>query len=425
MSEVHPPQAGDQISTSCCVVGGGPAGLFLGYLLARAGVHVIVLEKHKDFLRDFRGDTIHPSTLQLMHELGLLQEFLKIADKHFESLELNFEGKQVQGPYFNHLPTECKFITFAPQWDFLNLIAAHASQYPNFQVHMQAEATNLIHRDNRVTGVKVNGVNGEYEVHADLVVGADGRGSQMRIDAGVELVEKGIPIDVLWFRVSKSDDATNHTLGRIKNGRMLVTIDRGDYFQTGMIIHKGHFDQIKQAGLENFRKQVVEIVPDFADGIAEIDDWSKVRLLTVQLNHITNWAQPGLLFIGDAAHAMSPVGGVGVNLAVQDAVATANLLADKLYEGRVTFDDLKQVQHRREPPALKTQRMQVFAHQRLFGKQTAPGKPVSVSWAFRTFASIFAPILRRKAGKLIGLGFLQEHIETPERAPKETTTTTK
>lgn len=425
MSEVQPPQAGDQISTSCCVVGGGPAGLFLGYLLARAGVHVIVLEKHKDFLRDFRGDTIHPSTLQLMHELGLLQEFLKIADKHFESLELNFEGEQVQGPYFNHLPTECKFITFAPQWDFLNLIAAHASKYPNFQVHMQAEATNLVHQDDRVTGVKVNGINGEYEVHADLVVGADGRGSQMRVDAGVKVIEKGIPIDVLWFRVGKSGDLTDNTLARIKNGRMLVTIDRGDYFQTGMIIHKGHFDEIKQAGLENFRKQVVEIVPDFAGGIAEIDDWSKVRLLTVQLNHITNWAQPGLLFIGDAAHAMSPVGGVGVNLAVQDAVATANLLADKLYEGRVTFDDLKQVQHRREPPALKTQRMQVFAHQRLFGNQTAPGKPVSVSWVFRTFASIFAPILRRKAGKLIGLGFLQEHIETPERAPKETTTMTK
>ncbi len=418
MNELQPAHAGALISTHCCVVGGGPAGLFLGYLLARAGVEVIVLEKHKDFLRDFRGDTIHPSTLELMHELGILQEFLKIADKHFDSLTLNFEGKQIEGPYFTHLPTECKFITFAPQWDFLNLIVKHASEYSNFQVHMQAEATSLIREGDRVAGVKVNGINGEYEIHADLVVGADGRGSQMRVDAGVEVIEKGIPIDVLWFRVGKSGDLTDNTLARIKNGRMLVTIDRGDYFQTGMIIHKGLFDQLKQEGLENFRNRVIEILPDLADGIAEIDDWDKVRLLSVQLNHITNWAQPGLLFIGDAAHAMSPVGGVGVNLAVQDAVATANLLADKLYEGNVTLADLKQVQHRREPPALKTQRMQVFAHQRLFGKQTASGKPVSVSWVFRTLATIFAPILRRKAGKLIGLGFLQEHIETPERAPK-------
>ncbi|QDU09788.1 FAD-dependent oxidoreductase [Gimesia aquarii] len=424
MSEFHPPQAGDKLTTRCCVVGGGPAGLFLGYLLGRAGVEVIVLEKHQDFLRDFRGDTIHPSTLELMHELGILEEFLQIADKHFDSLALNLEGKQIEGPYFTHLPTKCKFITFAPQWDFLNLIAEHASKYPNFQVHMQAQATDLIRQGDQITGVKVNGVNGEYEIHANLIVGADGRGSQMRIDAGVKIVEKGIPIDVLWFRIKKSGDSIDHTLGRIKNGRMLVTIDRGDYFQTGMIIHKGYFDELKQEGLEEFRNKVTDMLPHLAEGIAEIVDWNQVRLLSVQLNHITNWAQPGLLFIGDAAHAMSPVGGVGVNLAVQDAVATANLLADKLYKGNVTLDDLKQVQLRREAPALKTQRMQVFAHQRLFGKQTPAGRPVSISWGFRKVAGLFAPLLRQKAGKIIGLGFLPEHIQTPERAPKETATTT-
>ncbi|WP_298860047.1 FAD-dependent oxidoreductase [uncultured Gimesia sp.] len=419
MSESQPPESGRQITTRCCVVGGGPAGLFLGYLLARAGVEVIVLEKHKDFLRDFRGDTIHPSTLELMHELGFLEEFLQIADKHFDSLDMNFEGQQIPGPYFTHLPTKCKFITFAPQWDFLNLLVKHAEEYPHFQVHMQAEATNLIYEEDRVVGVKVDGVNGEYEIHADLVVGADGRGSQMRIDAGVEVIEQGIPIDVLWFRVGKSGDLNDHTLARIKQGRMLITVDRGDYFQTGMIIQKGHFDEMKQKGLEVFRKRVIDILPDLAEGIAEIDDWKKIRLLSIQVNHITNWAQPGLLFIGDAAHAMSPVGGVGVNLAVQDAVATANLLADKLYVGNVTLNDLKQVQLRREPPARKTQRMQIFAHQRLFGGSTAPGKPVSISWALRKIAGLFAPILRRKAGKIVGLGFLSEHIQTPERTAKE------
>ncbi|WP_417387735.1 FAD-dependent oxidoreductase [Gimesia sp.] len=421
MSESRPPLHGSQIRTRCCIVGGGPAGLFLGYLLARAGVEVIVLEKHKDFLRDFRGDTIHPSTLQLLYELGLLDEFLSIADKHFDSLNLNFEGQQISGPYFTHLPTECKFITFAPQWDFLNMLARHASEYPNFQLHLQAEAKHLIYDGSHVIGVKVNGLDGEYEIFSDLVVGADGRGSQMRIDAGVEVIEKGIPIDVLWFRVGKQGDIDDNTLARIKDGRMLITIDRGDYFQAGLIIHKGFFDEIKQEGLDVFRKRILDILPDLGEGVAQIDSWDKVRLLTVQLNHINNWAQPGLLLIGDAAHAMSPVGGVGVNLAVQDAVATANLLADKLYEGVVTLADLQEVQNRRERPALKTQRMQVFAHQRLFGGHTAPGKPVSISWVFRKFASLLAPILKRTAGKLIGLGFLPEHIQTPERAAKKST----
>jgi len=419
LNESLSPESGGQITTRCCVVGGGPAGLFLGYLLARAGVEVIVLEKHKDFLRDFRGDTIHPSTLELMYELGFLEEFLQIADKHFDSLDFNIEGKQIPGPYFTHLPTICKYITFAPQWDFLNLLAKHARTFPHFQVQMESKATQLIHKDNRVVGVKVEGPQGEYEVHADLVVGADGRGSQMRVDAGVEVIEQGIPIDVLWFRIGKSGDLNDHTLARIKQGRMLITVDRGDYFQTGMIIQKGHFDEMKQEGLEVFRNRVIDILPNLAEGIAEIDDWKKIRLLSVQVNHITNWAQPGLLFIGDAAHAMSPVGGVGVNLAVQDAVATANLLADKLYEGNLTLDDLKQVQLRRETPARRTQRMQVFAHQRLFGSSTAPGKPVSISWTLRKIAGLFAPILRRTAGKIVGLGFLPEHIQTPERALKE------
>lgn len=418
MDEFQPPSSGASITTRCCVVGGGPAGLFLGYLLGRAGVEVIVLEKHKDFLRDFRGDTIHPSTLELLHELGLLDEFLSIADKHFESLKLNFEGQDVEGPYFTHLPTKCKFITFAPQWDFLNMLARHGAEFPNFQVHMQSKATGLIFDGDQVVGVKVEGVNGDYEIKADLVVGADGRGSDMRHEAGVEIVEKGIPIDVLWFRVSKTGEVTDNTLARIRDGRMLITIDRGDYFQTGMIIHKGSFDDLKQEGLEAFRNRVVEILPALSDGINDIDSWDKVRLLTVQLNHITNWARPGLLFIGDAAHAMSPVGGVGVNLAVQDAVAAANILADPLYNETLTLSDLKRVQQRREPPALHMQRLQVFAHQRLFGGSSVPGKPISISWPLRKMAGLLAPILRRKAGKIIGLGLLQEHIECPSRAPR-------
>lgn len=422
MSQFPTPQAGDQLKTRCCVVGGGPAGLFLGYLLGRAGVDVIVLEKHKDFLRDFRGDTIHPSTLELMHELGILDEFLQIADKHFDSLGLNIEGKQIDGPYFTHLPTKCKFITFAPQWDFLNLLAKHGADYPSFHLHLEAKATSLIREGDRIVGVKVEGTEGEYEIHADLVVGADGRGSELRSDAGVEVIEKGIPLDVLWFRMSKSGDIDDSTLVRMRQGRMLITIDRGDYFQCGMIIHKGSFDELKQQGLEYFQERVVEILPDLKPVVHEIDSWDKVRLLTVQLNHITNWAQPGLLFIGDAAHAMSPVGGVGVNLAVQDAVATANLLADKLYAGNVTLEDLQQVQARREPPAMKTQRMQVFAHHRLFGGHSAPGKPIGFSWFTKTVASLVAPILRKKGGKIIGLGFLPEHIETPERAPKDSGT---
>jgi 2-polyprenyl-6-methoxyphenol hydroxylase-like FAD-dependent oxidoreductase len=386
--------------------------MMLGFLLARAGVGVIVLEKHGDFLRDFRGDTIHPSTLELMHELGMLDEFLRLPHQELRRLKVKVDDVEITGPDFSHLPTRCKFIALMPQWDFLNFLATQAERYTTFQLLMNTEATGLIEEGGRIAGVKAKTEQGELNVYADLIVGADGRSSVVRERAELEVEDFGVPIDVLWFRVAKTSADSEPALGRIRNGKMMVTINRGDYYQCGYIIRKGAFDEIKRRGLEAFREEIVSIAPFLLDAVGAIDDWQKVKLLTVQVNRLRQWYRPGLLFIGDAAHAMSPAGGVGINLAVQDAVATANLLADRLRQGNCGIDDLRRVQGRREWPARMTQAIQVFIHRQMFGSRSDPGKAFSLSWPERSLLRLLAPVLRRVAARLIGIGFRAEHIRT-------------
>ena len=382
----------------------------LGFLLARAGVEVIVLEKHADFFRDFRGDTIHPSTLELMHELGMLDEFLRLPHQELRRVKVKFEDEEIAGPEFSHLPTRCKFIAMIPQWDFLNFLTTQAKRYPTFRLLMKAEAIGLIEEGGRVVGVKAKTEQGELDVRADLVVGADGRDSILRERAAMAVEDLGVPIDVLWFRISKSADTAEPALGMIRNGKMMVTINRGDYYQCGYIIRKGAFEGVRRRGLEAFREEIVSLAPFLRDTAPEIDDWDKVKLLTVRVNRLSQWYRPGLLFIGDAAHAMSPAGGVGINLAIQDAVASANLLADKLRQGDCGTDDLRRVQQRREWPARMTQAIQVFIHRRMFGSRSDPGRALSFPWPARVLLWLLAPLLRRVAARVIGIGFRAEHI---------------
>jgi 2-polyprenyl-6-methoxyphenol hydroxylase-like FAD-dependent oxidoreductase len=384
--------------------------MMLGLLLARAGVGAVVLEKHGDFLRDFRGDTIHPSTLELMHELGMLDQFLHLPHQELRRVKVKVDDVEIAGPDFSHLPTRCRFIALMPQWDFLNFLATQAKRYTTFQLLMNTEANDLIEEGGRIAGVKAKTEQGELNVYADLIVGADGRSSVVRERAEMEVEDLGVPIDVLWFRVAKTSADSEPALGRIRNGKMMVTIDRGDYYQCGYIIRKGAFDEIKRRGLKAFREEIVSIAPSLLDAVGAIDDWQKVKLLTVQVNRLRQWYRPGLLFIGDAAHAMSPAGGVGINLAIQDAVASANLLADRLWQGSCGIDDLRRVQERREWPARMTQAIQVFIHRRMFGSRSDTGKAFSLSWLERSLLWLLTPLIRRVAARLIGIGFRAEHI---------------
>jgi 2-polyprenyl-6-methoxyphenol hydroxylase-like FAD-dependent oxidoreductase len=383
--------------------------MMTGFLLARAGVEVVVLEKHADFNRDFRGDTIHPSTLELMHELGLLEEFLKLPHQELRELRAVMNGHVVPIADFSHLPTRCKFIAFMPQWDFLNFLASHAKHFPTFALHMQHEVADLIVENDRVVGVRAKTPDGERIVRADLVIGADGRHAITHTRGKLELREFGVPIDVLWTRLSKREGDPKQSLGFFRGGKLLVLLDRDDYFQVGFIIPKGTLDDLKQRGFPTFHQDIVEIAPFLQDRIAELDDWSKIRLLTVQINRLRHWAREGLLCIGDSAHAMSPAGGVGINLALQDAVATANLLAAKLREGPVSLADLELVQKRREWPVRVIQRLQVFVHRRITGRSSGTGDSLPlIGRLFRWF-----PVLRRIPARFIGLGPRPEHIHSP------------
>jgi 2-polyprenyl-6-methoxyphenol hydroxylase-like FAD-dependent oxidoreductase len=398
-----------EIRTRCVVVGGGPGGMMAGYLLARAGVDVVVLEKHADFFRDFRGDTIHPSTLELMYELGLLEEFLKLPHQELREIRGIFNGHPVPIADFSRLPTHCKFIAFMPQWDFLNFLAAQAKRFPTFVLHMQHEVIDILFDNDRVAGVRANAPDGEHDFYSDLVIGADGRHAITHTRANLELQELGAPIDVVWMRLSKRASDPPQSLGFFQHGKLLVLLDRGDYFQVGFVIPKGGYDQLKQRGLPVLHREIVQLGPFLKDRIGELDDWEKVRLLTVQINRLKKWYREGLLCIGDNAHAMSPAGGVGINLALQDAVATVNLLAAKLKMGPVSVSDLSQVQDRREWPTRLIQRMQTFVHRHVVtGRESKKGD--QLPFPLRLF--LWFPLLRAIPARLIGLGPRPEHIRS-------------
>jgi 2-polyprenyl-6-methoxyphenol hydroxylase-like FAD-dependent oxidoreductase len=383
--------------------------MMLGLLLARAGVRVLVLEKHADFLRDFRGDTIHPSTLEVMHELGLLEHLLRLPHQEVAQFAAKFGEREIVVADLRHLPTRCRFIAMMPQWDFLAFLAKEAARFPGFELRMNAEVTSLIERNDQIAGVRVN----DEEILADLVVGADGRHSTVRSRAGLQVDEFGVPMDVLWFRLSRRASDPEATMGRFTAGRIIVLLNRGDYWQCGYVIAKGAAEEVRRGGLPAFRVGISKVLPFLADRVEELTDWEQVKLLTVRVDRLRQWYRPGLLCIGDAAHAMSPVAGVGINLAIQDAVAAANILALPLREGRLSTGDLRRVQKRREWPVRVTQRLQLMMQRRVIAPVLGSGERLDPPLFLRLLARY--PFLRRIPARLIGLGVRPEHVKTMER----------
>ena len=402
----------EEIKVRCCVVGGGPAGMMLGFLLARSGVDVLVLEKHGDFLRDFRGDTVHPSTLEVLYELGLLEDFLRRPHQKMERGAVQIGQQTLSVADFTHLPTHARFIAFMPQWDFLNFIAEHGRDYPGFQLRMRTEVIDLLYEDGRVSGVRATTPDGELIVHSDLVVGTDGRHSIVRAKAGLKTLDIGAPMDALWMRISRQKSDPEQSLGRIDSGRIVVMINRDEYWQCAFVIPKGTAAQLKARGIESFRDQLVRLVEYFRGRVHELNSWDDISLLAVKVDRLETWYKPGLLCIGDAAHAMSPIGGVGINLAVQDAVAAANILAAPFAAGPPPISALQQVQRRREYPTRITQRIQVLVQNRVISRVLAAESELRVPTVLKLMQRW--PWLRRIPARAIGMGARPEHVRTPQ-----------
>jgi 2-polyprenyl-6-methoxyphenol hydroxylase-like FAD-dependent oxidoreductase len=406
----------DTMRVQCCIAGGGPAGMMLGYLMGRAGVKTVVLEKHGDFLRDFRGDTVHPSTLMIMQELGLVEDFLKLPHSEIHELSAEIGEHPVKVADFSRLSAPCRFVALMPQWDFLNFLADKGRRYSALQVLMSSQVTGLIAESGRIVGVNATTAAGPIEVRADLVVGCDGRGSTVRAASGLVVQDLGSPIDVLWFRLSKKSNDPGQVLGRLQSDSMIVTIDRNDYWQCAFVIGKGGIGRIHAEGLEEFKAAVAAGARFLADRVDELKSFDDIKLLSVTVDRLRTWSKPGLLCIGDAAHAMSPVGGVGINLAIQDAVATANLLAAKLKAGTLTDADLDSVRQRRLFPVRVIQALQVAIHNRVLkpiisAGNGGPKRPLTVPWPLKLLDRNAA--LRRWPAQILGLGVRPEHVRSP------------
>jgi 2-polyprenyl-6-methoxyphenol hydroxylase-like FAD-dependent oxidoreductase len=413
----------EHLFVRCCIVGGGPAGMMLGYLLARQGVDVVVLEKHSNFLRDFRGDTLHPSTLELMGEMGLDEELLAIPHGEIPRLRAALGDHEVTIADFRHLPTRYKFIAMMPQWDFLNFLAQKGRQHDGFALRMQTEVTDLAQENGTVVGVRAHSPQGDLQVRAHLVVGCDGRHSLVRQKAGLVIKELGAPIDVLWFRLTRKPGDPDEALGRAEPGRAFVLINRPEHWQCGFVIPKGRAEAWRVRGLPAFRQDVARLAPFLADRVGDITSWNDVPVLSVAVDRLERWYREGLLCIGDAAHAMSPIGGVGINLAVQDAVATANRLAEPLRAGAPALEDLRRVQQRREWPTRLTQRFQLLVQNRgLSPLVVDEDESQSLPWVVSLLARLarFSP-LPRITGRLIGLGLRPEHVLGSARVASEQT----
>jgi 2-polyprenyl-6-methoxyphenol hydroxylase-like FAD-dependent oxidoreductase len=399
------------IATKCAIAGGGPAGMMLGYLLARAGVDVAVLEKHADFFRDFRGDTVHPSTLELMVELGLLEQFLRLPHQKLDRLTMQIGDERVRIIDLTHLPTHCKYIALMPQWDFLNFLAERGKRYKSFDLRMQTEATELLEEGGRVVGLRARTPDGMLAIRADLVVGADGRHSTMRDRAGLKSDNYGAPMDVLWFRVPRRE-VDSEAFGHIEAGAMMIMLNRGDYWQCAYVIPKGGIDRVKADGLAAFRKRVLFMSPFLADRIGELKSFDDIKLLSVTVDRLRQWWRPGLICIGDAAHAMSPIGGVGINIAIQDAVAAANRLAGPLKTGQVGNNDLRAIEDRRRFPMRMTQSIQLTMQNQIIRRALAGTKRPKPPLLFKLFDRI--PALQRIPGRLLAVGLRPEHVQTPD-----------